>query len=470
MEFELTVLGEFAKVQGGFAYKSKDFQSSSNCPVLKIKNVRFGHIEYEDTSFIDLALAEKTNNWSTKEGDILISMTGSGPNAPRSLVGRVGRVWCDDPKAWINQRVGRIQVEPKTLHADFVFYLLSQKESQEFLVSNSSGSANQANINGKTIELLPCPKLGFEESRNIANILRTLDEKIILNRQTNQTLEQMAQALFKSWFVDFDPVIDMALAAGNLIPEELQARTKRRQQQLAKPDHKPLPDDILQLFPSEFELTEELGWVPLGWEVLTLADITTELRRGISPKYIEEGGIKVVNQRCIRGHEVDFNLCRQNDTNLRNITGRELQVGDVLVNSTGVGTLGRIASVKYLDAATVVDSHVTVVRPNPAKYSPSVFAQLMVSKEREIEALGEGSTGQTELSRKILSEQLALVPDIELLRAADQLFVKLSAASVTNVKQVNTLGQLRDTLLPKLISGELRLPPEAVCGEDTKLS
>jgi len=94
----------------------------------------------------------------------------------------------------------------------------------------------------------------------------------------------------------------------------------------------------------------------------------------------------------------------------------------------------------------------------------------MVSKEREIEALGEGSTGQTELSRKILSEQLALVPDIELLRAADQLFVKLSAASVTNVKQVNTLGQLRDTLLPKLISGELRLPPEAVCGEDTKLS
>ena len=80
----------------------------------------------------------------------------------------------------------------------------------------------------------------------------------------------MAQALFKSWFVDFDPVIDNALEAGNTIPDELQDRAERRKQQLAKPDHQPLPDDIRQLFPSEFELTDELGWVPMGWEVKPL--------------------------------------------------------------------------------------------------------------------------------------------------------------------------------------------------------
>ena len=212
MAFEQTTFGEFAKVQGGYAYKSKDFIENSSKKVLKIKNVRFGTVNYEDSGYISDELAQDTKAWKANEGDILISMTGSGPNAPQSLVGRVARVWKNEPEAWINQRVGRIQLKNKdTIHSDFLFYLLSLPQSQEFLVSNSSGSANQANISGKIIELLPCPKLSFNQSKYIADIARSLDEKIILNKQTNQTLEQMAQTLFKSWFVDFDPVFDNLL-------------------------------------------------------------------------------------------------------------------------------------------------------------------------------------------------------------------------------------------------------------------
>ncbi|EAP7891412.1 restriction endonuclease subunit S, partial [Salmonella enterica] len=89
MNFELTTLGHYVKIQGGYAYKSHDFLDESNNKVLKIKNIRAGYVTYDDCAYISDELASKTKAWSVSEGDVLISMTGSGPNAPQSLVGRV---------------------------------------------------------------------------------------------------------------------------------------------------------------------------------------------------------------------------------------------------------------------------------------------------------------------------------------------------------------------------------------------
>ncbi|MHA2726294.1 restriction endonuclease subunit S [Vibrio campbellii] len=452
------ILGDYVKVQGGYAYKSSDFKGEQACKVIKIKNVRFGYVDYSDTAYICEGLADKTKNWMTREGDVLISMTGSGPNAPQSLVGRVARIWSNEEPVWINQRVGRLVLKSNDnpIDMDFVYYLLSQKTSQDFLVSNSSGSANQANISGKTIELLPFPKVTFEESKQISSILKALDDKILLNKKINQTLEQMAQTLFKSWFVDFDPVIDNALDAGNAIPEVFETRVERRKAVRKSADFKPLPDDVRQLFPNEFE-ESELGWVPIGWETVSLAEITTELRRGISPKYVEEGGVQVINQKCIRHHDINFDLCRRNNPELRKIAGREIEVGDVLVNSTGVGTLGRVAQVTQLEEVTVVDSHVTVVRSNGEKCLKYTFGQLMLSNEKRIEALGEGSTGQTELSRKILSEQKVVLPPKHISLVIEPMFSSYADKKAALHRDTNILTKLRDTLLPKLISGELRL-------------
>ena len=94
----------------------------------------------------------------------------------------------------------------------------------------------------------------LDEQKNIAAFLNTLEDKITLNRQINQTLEQMAQTLFKSWFVDFDPAIDNALDAGNEIPEPLQARAELRQKVRASQDFQPLPADVRALFPALFPL------------------------------------------------------------------------------------------------------------------------------------------------------------------------------------------------------------------------
>jgi type I restriction enzyme S subunit len=135
-------------------------------------------------------------------------------------------------------------------------------------------------------------------------------------------------------------------------------------------------------------------------------------------------------------------------------------VGDVLVNSTGVGTLGRVAQVLQLQERTIVDSHVTVVRAGPGLSWP-YLGQFLTSKQSEIEAMGEGSTGQTELSRSKLAEMTVLIPDARTLSAFNELVVALKQRVATNESSIQTLSTLRDTLLPRLISGQLRLPEAA---------
>ena len=107
---------------------------------------------------------------------------------------------------------------------------------------------------------------------------------------------------------------------------------------------------------------------PEGWANVELGAVVSELRRGISPTYIQDGGVRVLNQKCVRNRQADTNASRRHDRNKRPVEGREINIGDILINSTGVGTLGRTA-------------------------------RFVTGREHEIEALGEGSTGQTELLR-----------------------------------------------------------------------
>ena len=197
--------------------------------------------------------------------------------------------------------------------------------------------------------------------------------------------------------------------------------------------------------------------VPRGWSFSKLADVCTYLNRGISPKYVEDGGILVLNQKCVRDFSVDYTKGRRHDPVQRKVEGRHLSLGDVLVNSTGVGTLGRVAQVLDLPEPAIVDSHVTVVRAGE-RLSWPYLGQWMTRKQPEIEAMGEGSTGQTELSRAKLGELMVLVPTSSLLATFDSLVEPLKLRISLNERKSGTLATLRDTLLPRLISGQLRLP------------
>ena len=152
-----------------------------------------------------------------------------------------------------------------------------------------------------------------------------------------------------------------------------------------------------------------------------------------------------------------LSLARRHDDGQRGINGRELRVGDVLVNSTGVGTLGRVAQVLTLDEPTIVDSHVTVVRAGD-RLSWNYLGLAMMRRQAEIEELGEGTTGQTELNRGKLAGLAFVVPPREVLEAFDASTLPLRMRLAANSHQAQTLATLRDTLLPRLISGQLRLP------------
>ena len=147
----------------------------------------------------------------------------------------------------------------------FAYYLTKWQAFRQFAVSQMTGSSGRQRVPVGSLSSFYVPVLPLPEQRAIAHILGTLDDKIELNRRMNETLEAMAQTVFKSWFVNFDPVIDNALATGNPIPEALQSRAKIRRSILngtaERNGYESLPDSIRQLFPSAFEYTAEIGYI-----------------------------------------------------------------------------------------------------------------------------------------------------------------------------------------------------------------
>lgn len=147
-----------------------------------------------------------------------------------------------------------------------------------------------------------------------------------------------------------------------------------------------------------------------GWQTKTLGDVCSFLNRGISPKYLEDGGICVLNQKCIRDHRVSYGPSRRHDVQAKKVgSDRLIHAGDVLVNSTGTGTLGRVAQLRENPPEpTTVDSHVTIVRPMPGKFYPEFFGYMLVVIEDAIKEAGEGCGGQTELARSVLAEKFSV--------------------------------------------------------------
>ena len=217
----------------------------------------------------------------------------------------------------------------------------------------------------------------------------------------NDNLEQQAVALFKSWFVDFS------------------------------------------LFG---------GTVPENWEDTTLENITTLITRGIAPKYSNDSDQTVINQKCIRNHTIDLSLARSHTP--KAINEKWLQFGDLLINSTGDGTLGRVAQVWFTPKALTVDSHVTIVRP--AREELIFYIGLWgILHEKEIESLHTGSTGQTELPRDRVKMLKLLLPDNISLSRFNSIIAPMASTIISNQEENQKLASLRDTLLPKLMSGEI---------------
>lgn len=186
-----------------------------------------------------------------------------------------------------------------------------------------------------------------------------------------------------------------------------------------------------------------------GWETERLGDACELITRGVAPKYLAGGGLCVLNQRCVRDHSIDYSFARRHDHTTKPVkTDRIIKVGDVLVNSTGTGTLGRVAQVRQEPPEpTTVDTHVTIVRPKPGRFHPDFFGYIAISIEDQLAASGEGASGQTELSRTAIADKFQIsyprsLPEQQRIVAIlDEAFEGIDKA-IANTKQ--TLANARD--------------------------
>lgn len=185
-----------------------------------------------------------------------------------------------------------------------------------------------------------------------------------------------------------------------------------------------------------------------------VSQVTSLIGRGISPKYDDNGDSLVINQRCIREQKIDMTVARRQSKQIPD--AKLIKDGDVLINSTGVGTLGRVAQVFGEYENTTVDSHVSIVRPGDL-VDPYFFGAAMLDKQEEFERLGTGATGQTELGRESIGRVRILLPPLEVQRQIGGK-IKLIRNLVNNLQNKNlNLAQARDLLLPRLMSGEIEL-------------
>jgi type I restriction enzyme S subunit len=246
----------------------------------------------------------------------------------------------------------------------------------------------------------------------------------------NATLEAMAQALFKSWFVDFDPVIDNALAAGNAIPDELEAKAAARQ---ALGDaRKPLPEDIHSLFPNAFVFTEEMGWMPEGWEVVKLPEFL-DIKYGKDHKKLGDGDIPVYGSGGIM-----------------RFADKALYQGESIL----IPRKGTLSNLMYVNEEFwTVDTMFYSVPKSPvfAKY---LFYHL---KTFDFNSMNVGSAVPS-MTTKVLNDLNTPNPDAKVLTAFDKLLSGFFGKMKSINNESKSLIQLRDTLLPKLLSGELRIP------------
>ena len=194
------------------------------------------------------------------------------------------------------------------------------------------------------------------------------------------------------------------------------------------------------------------GVLPESWHITTIDALSSLVTRGIAPKYDDNNTQIVLNQKCIRDHTIDVSLARRHLP--KKINEKWISKGDLLINSTGTGTLGRVAQVWFDANNMTVDSHVTIVRPK-APIFQSYIGFWGLSHESEIEAQHTGSTGQTELPRDRVKAMELPFPDEDTLSKFNELVIPMTDAVVSNQKENARLSQLRDTLLSKLMSGEI---------------
>ena len=421
-EWSETILGDLIDIKHGFAFKGHLIQDEPNGNVLLtpgnfaigggFKNDKF---KYYNGSVPDEFVLSKD--------DLLVTMTDLSKES--DTLGYPAFVpTCAKSRRYLhNQRLGRISFKkPAKTDAKYLYYLMCSADYRHEVLASATGTTvkhtSPDRIRRFRFLLPPLP-----EQRAIAHILGTLDDKIELNRRMNEALEEMARALFKSWFVDFDPV-----------------RAKMASRDPGLPKH------LADLFSDRF-VNSELGEIPEGWEVRLIDKIAT-FQNGLAlQKHRPQGKenrLPVVKIAQLRSGSADSGEWATSEIRPDCI----INDGDVIFSWSG-----SLMVKLWCGGRAALNQHLFKVT---SKAFPKWFylncIYLHLAEFRTI-AAGKATT-MGHIKRSHLSDALCVVPNHELLVTVDKFFSPLIEKSISSNLQSRTLSDMRDTLLPKLISGE----------------
>jgi type I restriction enzyme S subunit len=312
----------------------------------------------------------------------------------------------------LGRRLALIRPNPAVVDTRFLFYSFFGADWRRTISMNT--------LSGSTVDRIPLTHSpNFEirlpplpTQRKIAAILAAYDDLIENNTRRIAILEEMAKALYREWFVNF-----------------------------RFPGHE-----------ATALVESSLGPIPCGWEETTLCNVSIYINRGISPRYDDQSTSLVINQKCISSENVYIDLARRHSTNVP--PDKFVKFGDVLVNSTGIGTLGRVAQVYQHHADCTVDSHVTIVRHN-GLVTTDYFGISLLGLQSYFDSQGTGSTGQTELSRDAIAKAAILLPSKNIQELFTEMVAPMRTSAVQMAAKNILLRRTRDLLLPRLLSGEV---------------
>ena len=418
----------------------------SGVPVIRGTNLAGDIFSESDFVFVSPDKANELQRNMAFRGDIVFTQRGT--------LGQVALIPEDSlyEKYIVSQSQMKLTVNPKQADAYFIYTYFRTNEAKTLIENNAIiGGVPHINLGILKEFKLRLPPLS--EQKRISEVSKSIDNKINLNPQINQTLEQISQTLFKSWFVDFDPVIDNALDAVNSIPETLQSRAELRQKVRNSADIKPLPADIRALFPAEFEETE-LGWVPKGWESVTFDSFCDLIQSGGTPSrketsFWDEGTIKWLSSGEVKGKIVLDTKEKITDIGLLNSSAKLWAKYTTVVAMYGA-TAGEVC---------LIGDKMTANQACCGLYSekyPFYVYNFVSDKAYEIASKATGSAQQN-LNKLIISSTKFTRPSNAIISIFEDNVAPLFMNWFSNTAENNTLTALRDTLLPKLISGELSL-------------
>lgn len=422
IEWQKFKLGDVCDLIAGFAFKSSDFGSYPD-KVIKITNIEPPFVNTDSLMGVDLNSYNKIKleKYIAKKGDYVLAMTGA-------TIGKLGRIYKSE--AYINQRV--LMFKNKSLiDKRFLYYVLADYNFLNYITNHIDSESAQANISASTIGkyIFPLPPLDIQ--RKIAGILGALDDRIDVLRRENVVLEQMAQAVFQSWFVDFDIV--RAKAAGT--PES----------EVCEKYH--ITPELYALFPSA--LTPDN--LPLGWEKLPFSE-TMKIVSGGTPKTTEaafwNGNIpwySVVDAPAsVYVLDTEKHITQQG---LENSPCSLLKKDTVIISARG--TVGKLAMV---GKEMAMNQSCYGLEFDFPYYGYLTTKQMLVYLRQNV----HGAVFDT-----ITKDTFKTVETVGIPRALQENFTKLVSSFFEkiykNTQQIRALSATRDALLPKLMNGEIEV-------------